>query len=97
MAEAKGALGFKDIINRFYKDGLAYVGAVGSAKGVNEIAVLGSAANMFERLSAKAATGEILIGEDNVKSDNLHVKDLESRSLELKGVSQPVSVRALKV
>ncbi|HET9907269.1 MAG TPA: adenylate/guanylate cyclase domain-containing protein [Anaerolineales bacterium] len=163
LAEAKGTLGFKDIINRFYKEasdvlvahhamvnrlmgdqiialfvprfageahakvalhatqellrvtghrnadgpwvpvgagihtGLAYVGAVGSAKGVNEIAVLGSAANMCARLSSKAATGEILISEDSVKSGNLDVKDLESRSLELKGVSQPVSVRAIKV
>jgi adenylate cyclase len=77
--------------------GLAYVGAVGSATGVNEIAVLGSAANMCARLSSKAAAGEILISEDSVKSGSLDVTNLESRSLELKGVSQPVSVRVMKV
>jgi len=77
--------------------GTAYVGAVGSADGVTEIAVLGSAANMCARLSSKAAAGEILISEESVKSGNLDVTGLESRSLELKGVSQPVSVSVMKV
>jgi len=77
--------------------GTAYVGAVGAAEGVTEIAVLGSAANLCARLSSKAAAGEILISEESVKSGNLDVSGLESRSLELKGVSQPVSVRVVKV
>jgi adenylate cyclase len=77
--------------------GTAYVGAVGAADGVTEIAVLGSAANMCARLSSKAAAGEILISEDSVKLGNLDVEGLESRSLELKGVSQSVSVRVMKV
>lgn len=77
--------------------GTAYVGAVGAAEGVTEIAVLGSAANLCARLSSKAAAGEILISEDSVKSGNLDVSGLESRSLELKGVSQPVTVRVIKV
>jgi adenylate cyclase len=77
--------------------GTAYAGAVGSADSVTEIAVLGSAANMCARLSSKAAAGEILISEESVKSGNLDVDGLESRSLELKGVSQPVSVRVMKV
>jgi len=77
--------------------GVAYVGAVGSANGVNEIAVLGSAANLCARLSSKAAAGEILISEDSVKFGDLDVDGLESRSLELKGVSQPVSVSVVKV
>jgi adenylate cyclase len=163
LAESKGTMGFKDIIQRFYKDtskiliahnamvnrlmgdqvialfvprfagkdhakvavhaaeellrvtghrdsngpwvpvgagihtGTAYVGAVGAADGVTEIAVLGSAANMCARLSSKAAAGEILISEDSVRSGNLDVEGLESRSLELKGVSQSVSVRVMKV
>lgn len=77
--------------------GLAYVGAVGSATGVNEIAVLGIAPTLCARLSSKAAAGEILISEDSVKSGNLDVTGLESRSLELKGVSEPVSVRVMKI
>jgi adenylate cyclase len=77
--------------------GTAYVGAVGAAEGATEIAVLGSAANLCARLSSKAAAGEILISEDCVKSGNLDVSSLESRSLELKGVSQTVSVRVMRV
>jgi adenylate cyclase len=77
--------------------GTAYVGAVGAADGVTEIAVLGSAANMCARLSSKAEAGEILISEDSVKFGNLDVEGLESRSIELKGVSQPVSVRVMKI
>ncbi|HLA06762.1 MAG TPA: adenylate/guanylate cyclase domain-containing protein [Anaerolineales bacterium] len=163
LAEAKGPRGFKDIINRFYKEtskvliehnamvnrlmgdqvialfvqrfvgknhaqvalhaarellrvtghgdlngpwipvgagihtGTAYVGAIGAAEGVTEIAVLGSAANLCARLSSRAAAGEILISEDSIRSGNLDVEGLESRSLELKGVSQPVPVKVMKV
>ena len=43
--------------------GVAYVGAVGSGSGVNEIAVLGSAPNLAARLSSQAADGEIIISE----------------------------------
>jgi len=77
--------------------GTAYVGAVGSADAVTEIAVLGSAANLCARLSSKAAAGEILISEVSVKSGYLDVDGLESRTLELKGVGQPVSVKVVKV
>ncbi|RPJ18685.1 MAG: adenylate/guanylate cyclase domain-containing protein, partial [Chloroflexi bacterium] len=77
--------------------GVAYVGAVGAADGVTEIAVLGSAANLCARLSSKAAAGEILISEESIKSGNLDVRGFESRSLELKGVGQPVSVRVMKI
>lgn len=77
--------------------GLAYAGAVGLADGVTEIAVLGSAANMCARFSSKAATGEIFISEDSVKSGNLDVEELEKRSLELKGASRRASVRVMKV
>jgi adenylate cyclase len=76
--------------------GTAYVGAVGAAEGVTEIAVLGIAPTLCARLSSKAAAGEILISEDSVKSGNLDVSVLETRLLELKGVSQPVSVRVMK-
>jgi len=77
--------------------GEAYVGAVGSASGVNEVTVLGSAANMCARLSSKASAGEILISEDSMKFGNLDMEGLEKRTLELKGVSQPVSVHVIKM
>lgn len=77
--------------------GTAYVGAVGAADGVTEIAVLGSAANMCARLSSKAAAGKILISAESVKSAHLDMSSLEACSLALKGVSQPVSVMVMKV
>ncbi|HUI90282.1 MAG TPA: adenylate/guanylate cyclase domain-containing protein [Anaerolineales bacterium] len=77
--------------------GMAYVGAVGSKDGVNEIAVLGSAANLCARLSSKAAAGEILVSEDAIKSGGLDPQGLEDRHLELKGVSQPVSVGVIHI
>ena len=77
--------------------GTAYVGAVGAADGVTEIAVLGSAANTCARLASNAATGEILISEESIKSGNLEVSRLESRSLALKGIAQSVIVRVMKV
>jgi len=76
--------------------GMAFVGVVGSASGVNEIAVLGSAANLCARLSSSAAAGEILISEDAAKSGQLDVSALESRSLKLKGIGHPVRVRIWK-
>jgi adenylate cyclase len=73
--------------------GSAYVGIVGATDGVNELAVLGSAANLCARLSSQAASGEILISEAAVKSSKLDTKGLKSRRLALKGIRQPVRVR----
>jgi adenylate cyclase len=75
--------------------GVAYLGAVGSKEGVNEIAVLGSAANLTARLSSKAAKGEVLISEEAAAS--LTDTKLKKRLLKLKGVSKPVTVRVLEV
>jgi adenylate cyclase len=76
--------------------GTAYVGAVGSKEGVNEIGVLGSAANLAARLSSQANTGEILVSDSAAQAAVLNVSGLESRRLELKGISQPVSVYVLQ-
>lgn len=77
--------------------GMAFVGAVGSADGVNEIAVLGSAANLCARLSSQAAAGEILVSEETAEFARLQVDGLERRVLELKGISEKVPVRVIKI
>lgn len=77
--------------------GLAWVGAVGTNTSVNEIAVLGNAANLAARLSSQAADGEILISQATSTLAGLDDRGLESRSLELKGISQPVSVRVMRL
>jgi adenylate cyclase len=76
--------------------GLTYVGAVGSKEGVNEIAVLGNAPNLAARLSSQAAEGEVLVSEAAVTSGGLATEGIESRMLNLKGISGPVAVRVLR-
>lgn len=77
--------------------GKAYVGAVGSGEGVNEIAVLGSAANLCARLSSRAATGEILVSEDSINNAGLQDEFHDKRTLKLKGISEQISVQVLTV
>jgi len=69
---------------------------VGTKEGVNEIAVLGSAPNLAARLSSQAAEGEVIISEAAAASAKLATEGMESRHLDLKGLSQPVSVRVLR-
>ncbi len=75
--------------------GPAYVGAVGAADGVNEIAVLGNAANLCARLSSSAAAGEILVSEEAANAAGLG-SGHERRILDLKGISHPVAVNVLR-
>jgi len=77
--------------------GNAFVGAVGSGDGVNEIAVLGKAANLCARLSSVAAAGEILVSEVSAEFAGIRVENLERRELDLKGISEKVPVFVLKV
>ncbi len=77
--------------------GVAYVGAVGTKSGVNEIAVLGNAPNLAARLSSLAQDGEVLITEKSATSAGLDSSGWESRLLEVKGSGQPVSVRVLRL
>jgi adenylate cyclase len=77
--------------------GKAFVGAVGSGGGVNEITVLGSAPNLCARLSSAAAAGEILVSEQAAEFARMQVEGLERRVLELKGISEKVPVRVVKI
>jgi adenylate cyclase len=77
--------------------GVAFVGAVGSGDGVNEIAVLGSAANLCARLSSQAAAGEILVSEESAELAGMQVEGLERRELALKGISEKVAVRVINM
>src|SRR3990172_9093462 len=77
--------------------GKAFVGAVGSKDGVNEIAVLGSAANLAARLSSSAADGELVVSEETAQRAGLSAEQWASREFELKGISQPVSVRVYRL
>ncbi|MCH7609838.1 MAG: adenylate/guanylate cyclase domain-containing protein [Chloroflexi bacterium] len=77
--------------------GEAFVGAVGSKQGLIDITALGDGPNTAARLAGAAAIGEIVISDDAAEAAELDADGLEQRSLDLKGKSEPVSVRVIKI
>ncbi|HSL45539.1 MAG TPA: adenylate/guanylate cyclase domain-containing protein [Anaerolineales bacterium] len=75
--------------------GVAYFGAMGAAEGLTEISAIGDEVNLAARLASKAETGEIVVSEQALKQAGMDNSQLESRSLDLKGISEPVSVRVM--
>ncbi len=77
--------------------GVAYFGAMGSAEGLVNISAIGDEVNTAARIASKAAAGEILISEQALNAAGMDSSQLESRSLELKGISEAVTVRVMRV
>jgi adenylate cyclase len=76
--------------------GTAYFGAMGTAEGLTDILAIGDEVNLAARLASKAAAGEIIVSEQALKEAGIDGSDLESRSLELKGISGLVLVRVMR-
>ncbi len=76
--------------------GVAYFGAMGTAEGLTNISAVGEEVNTTARLAAQAAAGEILVSEAALKQAGMDGSQLEPRSLTLKGISRPVSVRVMR-
>ena len=77
--------------------GRAYVGVVGDEDSTADFTALGDNVNIAARLASQAGPGEILISEASYTAANLNREDLERRQMELKGKSEPIGVRILKV
>jgi adenylate cyclase len=77
--------------------GVAYFGAMGSSEGLVNISAIGDEVNTAARLASKAAAGEIILSEISLAKAGIDGSDLESRHLELKGISEPMSVRVMHV
>lgn len=75
--------------------GVAYFGAMGSPEGLTDISAIGDEVNLAARLASKAAAGEIIVSEQALRETGMAGTGLESRTLELKGISEPVAVRVL--
>lgn len=75
--------------------GTGWVGAVGSSDALNQVTVLGDVANTTARLASAAGPGEILVSAEACERGGLDVAGSETRTLELKGKSQPVTVHVL--
>jgi adenylate cyclase len=76
--------------------GIAYFGSTSTAEGLTDISAKGEEVNMAARLASKAAIGEIVVSEQALQRAGVDGGMLESRSLELKGISQPVQVRVMQ-
>jgi len=77
--------------------GTAFVGAVGAKDGIADITALGDAVNIAARLSSNAGPGEILVSEEAYAAAGVDYEPVEQRSLSLKGRTQPVTVRVLRL
>jgi len=75
--------------------GIAYFGAMGTAEGLTDISAKGEEVNMAARLASKAAAGEIIVSEQALEKAGIDGSELESRTLELKGISEPVIARVM--
>lgn len=75
--------------------GTAYFGAMGTTEGLTDISAKGEEVNTAARLASKAGIGEIIVSEQALRKTDIDTSQLESRSLELKGISEPVKVRVM--
>ena len=78
--------------------GIAFVGTVkGADHSVDDITALGDNVNVAARLASMAAPGEALISEAAYASGGVNLGEIEQRQLELKGRSEPILARVLRV
>ena len=76
--------------------GIAYFGAMGTADGLTELSAIGDEVNLAARLASKASEGEIIVSEQALHQAGMDGTGLESRSLELKGISEPIQIRVMR-
>jgi len=76
--------------------GVAFFGAMGEENGLINVSAIGDEVNTAARIASKAAAGEILVSEPALAKAGIDGKDLESRRLELKGISKPVTVHVMR-
>ncbi len=75
--------------------GVAYFGTIGTTDGLTDISAIGNEVNLAARLASKAAAGEIIVSEQALKEAGIDSSELESRSLDLKGITEPVIARVM--
>jgi adenylate cyclase len=78
--------------------GMAWVGSIAGAKGeAADFTALGDNVNIAARLASAAAQGEVVMSDATYEAAKTETDDLEIRELELKGKSEPVEVRVMKI
>ena len=76
--------------------GVAYFGAMGEENGLVNISAIGDEVNAAARIASKAAAGEVLLSQAALDKAHIDGSALESRTLELKGISAPLTVRVMR-
>jgi adenylate cyclase len=76
--------------------GVAFFGAMGEENGLVNISAIGDEVNAAARIASRAAAGEILVSEAALGQAHIDPAGMEARTLELKGISQPLPVRVLR-
>lgn len=77
--------------------GMAWVGTVGDPEKVKDFRAIGDTVNVGARLVAQAAAGECLISETAYEQAQMEWANLEKRTLEMKGKSEPLAVRVMRI
>lgn len=76
--------------------GVTHSGSLGTADELTNISTIGDEVNAAARIAAQAAQGEILVSEAALRKAGLEGRDLDLRSMELKGINKPVLVRVMR-
>ena len=76
--------------------GNAFVGLLGEPGGSTELTALGDDINVGARLADSAREGEILVSAQLTRAIGLDTGDLEHRTLDLKGKTEPFEVAVIK-
>jgi adenylate cyclase len=76
--------------------GPVYIGTIrGAEEGISDVRVWGVEVNKAARMCAQSKPGEALLSSELCAAAGLNAPDLPERTLELKGLSHPLSVRVL--
>ena len=65
--------------------GVAFVGSIGSSEQISDFTALGDPVNTTARLASLAASGELLISAAAADHAELDRRDLEPRTVEVRG------------
>jgi adenylate cyclase len=77
--------------------GMAFVGSTGTDEVVNDFTALGDVVNTTARLAGAAAAGELLISVEAATAAGTDTSELERRTVEVRGRSEPVEVVAMRI
>jgi adenylate cyclase len=77
--------------------GLAFVGSTATDDVVSDFTALGDAVNTTARLASQAASGELLVSIDAATAAGTETSDLERRTVDVRGRTEPVEVLAIRV